>query len=201
MNPFLTTYRKDFYAKSVKKERPKVLSQFDDPLGESYKNYLQLSCDPTIPEPPATDADTYLKTHKANHPKTAGMHFKEPINNKVMTKTFIYNGRTLYQIDYCDLEKDNEYKEEMRKKNMFRLPDDWDIPLTSQKYAHRDPTVINPKAMEPPIKTRTPNNLDPQPHIRKILNVTTGKSEYMGAIGDLGELIMNEELHGKVVLQ
>ncbi|KAB0800108.1 hypothetical protein PPYR_08019 [Photinus pyralis] len=201
MDPFLTTYRRDFYPKRVKTDVVKGTQEFSDPLGESFKNYLQLSSDPTSPEPPVVDADTYLHLHEENHPKLARMHFKEPINNEVMTKTFIYNGRTVYQIDYCDLEKDNAYKEELRKKNMFRLPDDWDIPLTSQRYAHRDPVVINPQAMEPPKRIKVANNLEPQPHIRKILNVTTGKSEYMGMIGDLGELIMNEELHGKVVLQ
>lgn len=35
--------------------------------------------------------------------------------------------------------------------------------------------------------------------INRILKVKTGCSEYMGVIGKLGEYIVEEELHGKIV--
>lgn len=34
-------------------------------------------------------------------------------------------------------------------------------------------------------------------HIREILKVTTGRTEYGGVIDKLGRIIMRDELHGK----
>ncbi|KAK4887856.1 hypothetical protein RN001_004127 [Aquatica leii] len=201
MDYFLTNYNEDYCKKSIiRSPNAPHDPEFKDPAAESFKNYLQLSSDPTPMEDQMENADDYLHKHEKNHPKLAKIYFDKPINNEVMTKDFIFNGRSMYQCDYCDLEKDNAYKEEIRQKNLFRLPDDWDIPLSSHRYSHRNPVTINPNAMERTKIPRVPNNLDPQPHIRKILKVQTGKTEYGGVIGDLGELIMNDELHGKVTL-
>ncbi|KAF2884115.1 hypothetical protein ILUMI_22083 [Ignelater luminosus] len=198
MNPFLTIYTKDYVKKTgMRPDKNGVLQEFKDPLNESYKNYLQLSCEEPPAEPPKEDADIYLKKHIEKYPKHGKLHFQTPVNNEVVKNAFVYNGRTVYQVDYCDLQKDLEYKEAERKRNMYRLPDDWDIPLTTQKYSYRNPLVINSRAMErtPPIAI--PNNLDPDDNIREILKVTTGKTEYGGVIDKLGRIIMKNELHGK----
>ncbi|KAF5286412.1 hypothetical protein FQR65_LT12592 [Abscondita terminalis] len=201
MNPFVTTYKEDFIKKTAKRRTIKYRgSEFPNPISEGFRNYLQLSSDQTPLAEPTEIADAYLHKHEANHPKLAKIYFEKPVDDEVMTKEFIYNGRTIYQCDYCDLEKDNAYKEEIRIKNLFRLPDDWNIPLSTQKYCHRNPIDINPNAMEGKHKMKIVNNLDPQHHIREILKVTTGKSEYGHKLGEVGELVMNDELHGTVPL-
>lgn len=47
------------------------------------------------------------------------------------------------------------------RRNMYRLPDNWDIPLTTQKYSYRNPLVINSRAMERTSPVKIPNSLDP----------------------------------------
>lgn len=114
-------------------------------------------------------------------------------------------------------EKDQAYKEELRKKMMFRLPDDTYIPLTTHQYYLRNPVLINSRALQRVKQNRVPNNLGTDgkyillivnntnialiftlAKIREILKITTGKSDYGGRVGKLGELIMNQQLHGKI---
>ncbi|KAF5277856.1 hypothetical protein FQA39_LY06008 [Lamprigera yunnana] len=188
MNRFLTTYKTDYHQKHAQRPDPVgMFNEFKDPLSEGYKEYLQLSSNVDPPKYPRENADIYMDKVKETKPKVGTMHFSTPINNDVMSKQFIYNGRSVYQCDYCNLEKDNEYKEEIRKKNLFRLPLDWNLPLNTSKYVHRNPTDINPNAMKHERIKKIPNNLDPQHHIRDILKVTTGKTEYERKICEVKE--------------
>lgn len=96
------------------------------------------------------------------------------------------------------------------------LPIDCDIPLTTQKFSYRDPVSLSKNALERRLMSKQPDNIVQNGNfqlfieqfaillyftekINTILNVTTGESEYMGVIGSLGEFIVTEQMHGKII--
>lgn len=149
-------------------------------------------------------------------PKTVDRYFASPVNKEIIERSFIFDGRTMYQLDYCSLVKDLAYKEELKRKTQVTLPDDWDIPLTTQKKSYRNPTMLDKNALKrvPPIKAR--GTLGPDgiiystelvaflleiflEQLRKIMKVNTGYSEYQGVIGDLGDIIIEDQMHGEII--
>lgn len=198
LDPFTTVYKKDYARKYARRPPPcEKGNEFKDPITESFKSYLSLPSEEA--EPSREDVHQFSHKHLSAHPKHEKAHFETPLDDAVVQKSFIYRGRTIYQVDYCDLEADEAYKLEQIRKNQFTLPEDWYVPLTTQKYSYRNPTLVNPRALQREEQKRPVNNLDPEQHIRKILKVRAGDSEYMGGIGTIGKMVIDEELHGRVV--
>lgn len=200
MDPFITIYKKHYIPKTQAKTLPcGIRSEFKDPIAQGFRNYLTIAPEAPPAQPPTEEADHYLPKHVSQYPKHAKTHFQDPINKNIVEKSFTYSGRSMYQVDYCDLEADRQYKLEQIRKNQFTLPEGWEVPLTTQKYYYRNPTLVNPRALQRQNQIRPVNNLDPEQHIRKILKVRTGDTEYMGEIGAVGAKVIEEELHGHVV--
>lgn len=77
----------------------------------------------------------------------------------MVEKSFLKNGRTVYQVDYCDLEKDKEFNEELERKRHVKLPDDWIIPDTTYLNSYRNPTLFKKNALERKTYGKQPDNL------------------------------------------
>lgn len=58
------------------------------------------------------------------------------------------------------VEEDEKMKKD-RESKKFSLPDDWDIPVTTQRYSYRDPTMLNTAAAKPLAPVKPTNNLEP----------------------------------------
>uniref|UniRef100_A0A1B6JSG7 Uncharacterized protein n=1 Tax=Homalodisca liturata TaxID=320908 RepID=A0A1B6JSG7_9HEMI len=120
---------------------------------------------------------------------------KEP-SSEAIASDHSNRGRTVYMVDYCDLEGGFE-STASRARRRVDLPPNWgEIPVTTQKASYRSPTLLatwdlRPHPCLPRISPLTPNLKE-----REILKVTTGVSEYEGRIGALAELILQDELHG-----
>lgn len=95
-------------------------------------------------------------------------YFKTHINKPLIERNFAFDGRTVYQVDYCDLAKDLDYAEILRNRNKVTLPEDWDIPLTTQRRSYRDPTVLNKSALARSAYVKYENNLDPDGKLKKL---------------------------------
>lgn len=68
---------------------------------------------------------------------------------------------SVYEIDYCDMDKVRAYKEYMAKTALV-LSMDADIPLTTQKFSYRLPKSLNSRVYEKGILPPRPlNHLDP----------------------------------------
>lgn len=57
------------------------------------------------------------------------------------------------------LAKDLEYAQRLRRGSV--LPDDWDVPLTTQRSSYKNPVLLNKKALHIVSPIKSPNNLDP----------------------------------------
>lgn len=67
MNPYMTTYLKDYQEYESKRQTPfKVKQQFDDPIGESFKDYLKLDADDNL-KPYEETVDDYLEKVKETY--------------------------------------------------------------------------------------------------------------------------------------
>lgn len=49
----------------------------------------------------------------------------------------------------------------MKKARKYSLPDDWDIPITTQRWSYRDPAIVNTTAAKPAPISRPTDNLRP----------------------------------------
>ncbi|KAJ8942791.1 hypothetical protein NQ318_013006 [Aromia moschata] len=164
---YLTIYKSDYEVKKGKGLfRPSTKQEYKDPIAESFKHYLEIE-DPDI-EPPIEDGDLYLEKVKSRSPKISKMYLDKPLDHCTIKKSRLYQGKTVYQVDYCDVEEDMRRKILEAENRKVQLPDDWVIPLTTQKYDFRDPLVLSSHAYDPTPQIRPPNNLDP--------NGTTGQA-------------------------
>ncbi|KAJ8964026.1 hypothetical protein NQ314_005166 [Rhamnusium bicolor] len=127
------------------------------------------------------------------------MYFETPVDHDVLYDNRLYNGKSGYQIDYCDIKADIRRRLlEIEDKEKSRLPEDLVIPLTSQKYDYRNPTDLAENALKRPPMIKAVNNLGQNEQINEILHVTTGDSEYNAKIGKLGDFIVVNQMHGKI---
>lgn len=106
--------------------------------------------------------------------------------------------------------------EDIKNRQKITLPPDWYYPLTTQKNYYRNPTLLKKDALAKEKSIKPSNNIENKgnsnlhcflfclifnfpEHILKILKVKTGQSEYEASFGDLGGMIVQEQLHGKIV--
>ncbi|KAL1509056.1 hypothetical protein ABEB36_003857 [Hypothenemus hampei] len=197
--PYLTIYNKDYIPKKIKSQVKYTIEQeFKDPLDESSKTFLEIDKNALI-KPPIEMCDNYLEKTKIAKPKIGEMYFKEPVDHIIIKGEQLLNGKSTYQVDYCNIEADIRRKLLESEKKIYRLPDGWEIPLTTQKYDYRPPLVFSEHAMDKPSPIKCPDNLQQNEKMNEILQVKTGNSEYNHVIGKLGEFIVNEKMHGNIV--
>ncbi|XP_025834333.1 uncharacterized protein LOC108738370 [Agrilus planipennis] len=196
MNPFLTVYKKDYIPVKIVQEPRKIAqSEFKDPINEGFKNYLSVTDSPVEPE--MTPCDQYMEEFKADNKKIGEMYFSKTIDKQVVKNSQLDDMRTVYRRDYEDIALYERFLKEEYEKKMFRLPSDWNLPQTTQTASYRNPSILNPNVYEKDKLGRTPDNLVPNPEIRRLLKITTGVSDYGAHIGQMGETIIKEEIHGK----
>ncbi|RZC35537.1 hypothetical protein BDFB_007596 [Asbolus verrucosus] len=187
---YLTTYNKDYVKRNIKRTLPNSRGQeFTDPIGEGHKEYLLLHKAKITP--PSEDGEIYLKKLKQEHRKVGDTYFKKPLEADVIVRYKVSEEVTSeYHSNYCDIEKEIALFKEGRKKEIH-LPDDAIIPLTTQRTHFKNPALYDPEILEPPLVIIPATTLKPEDeHIREILNVKTGLTEYMGVIGYLGGVIV-----------
>nr|CAI5870250.1 unnamed protein product [Callosobruchus analis] len=196
---FLTTYNRDYIKQPIGKKKDYTTPQeFKDPLCEGFKKYLVI--DQSEIEPPSEDGDEYLvKVVKDKRKKIGEMYFQHPLDHIAIKGDKIMDGKTVYEVDYCDIE-------EVIRQNLTKnvepekvLPDDWIIPETTQQSDFRKPSLLCKNAMEKPHVVIPENNLGQNEKVNQILNVKTGDSEYNHTIGKLGEFIVVRQIHGDIV--
>ncbi|KAH1022125.1 hypothetical protein HUJ04_011566 [Dendroctonus ponderosae] len=198
LSHYLTIYNKDYVKRKINRIKKGGTSQeFKDPVCEGFRNFLELDKDDSI-QPPNEAGEDYLEKMKQEKPKIAQMFFQNPLDRLTIKGDQILNGKSVYQVDYCDIEADIRRKLMENQKKTFQLPVDWDIPLTSQRCDFRPPLVLSQQAMDKPLVIKHPDNLGENEKINDILQVKTGDSEYNQVIGKLGDFIVNEEMHGKI---
>ncbi|XP_060532024.1 uncharacterized protein LOC132705455 [Cylas formicarius] len=188
--PYLTTYNKDFVKfKSTGNTSNKYLAkqEFKDPVCEGFKNCLHLN-----------DADDFLEKMTSANAKVARLYFDESLDHIIIKGDRLLNGKSLYQVDYCDIEADVKRKLLQTDKEKIALPEGWEIPLTTQKYDYRSPFWSEP-TISRSAGIRHPDNLGQNEKINKILNVKTGDTEYNSTVGQLGAFVVAEQMHGEIV--
>ncbi|XP_030761299.1 uncharacterized protein LOC115886341 [Sitophilus oryzae] len=199
LNSYLTVYNKDYIPKKIEiHDRAKYITkqEFDDPVCEGFKNYLELDGDNI--EPPREACDDYLEKVKKEKPKIGKMYFETPVDHIIVKGDNLLKGKSVYQVEYCDIESDIRRKLLDTNKKDYTLPEGWEIPLTTQKYDFRNPILLNENAMEPTHMIKKSDNLGQNEKINEILQVKTADSEYNQTIGKLGDFIVTEEMHGKI---
>lgn len=78
---------------------------------------------------------------------------------------------SVYQNDYCDMDKARAYKEYMAKTALV-LSMDADIPLTTQRSGYRVPKSVNPRVYEKTtLPSLPPNHLEPNRKNKKKLKL------------------------------
>ncbi|XP_050300380.1 uncharacterized protein LOC126738932 [Anthonomus grandis grandis] len=197
--PYLTIYNKDFIKRSIKNKIVKTTEQeFKDPICEGFRNFLELEKTSDI-KPPQEANEEFLEKVKKEKPKVAQIFFEQPVDKIIVKGQMLLNGKSVYQVDYCDIEA--EIKRKLRQSNAdkYQLPEHWEIPLTTQKYDFREPLQLSEHAMDKPLIIKHSDNLGQNEKINNILQIKTGNSEYNMVIGKLGDFIVNEQMHGKIV--
>ncbi|KAJ8976548.1 hypothetical protein NQ317_011812 [Molorchus minor] len=149
-------YIKTFYFSIIK---AKSKQEYPDPIAESFKHYLEIE-DPDV-KLPMEDGDLYLEKVRTERPKIGKMYLSKSLDHNTIKKTKLYQGKTVYQVDYCDVEGDMVRKLKAIEDRKTRLPEDWVIPITTQRYDYRKPSGISSLAYERSPQERPPNNLDP----------------------------------------
>ncbi|ENN70724.1 hypothetical protein YQE_12554, partial [Dendroctonus ponderosae] len=159
LSHYLTIYNKDYVKRKINRIKKGGTSQeFKDPVCEGFRNFLELDKDDSI-QPPNEAGEDYLEKMKQEKPKIAQMFFQNPLDRLTIKGDQILNGKSVYQVDYCDIEADIRRKLMENQKKTFQLPVDWDIPLTSQRCDFRPPLVLSQQAMDKPLVIKHPDNL------------------------------------------
>ncbi|GJQ87741.1 hypothetical protein Trydic_g3834 [Trypoxylus dichotomus] len=198
---FLSTYKKDFIPKKIEAMKSYVLDQeYKDPVSEGFRNYLKIRGAHPKLKPKEELADDYVEKFKKLYPKLGHVYFQAPLNEPIIERNFIMDEQTVYQVDYCDSEKDRALVEDLKRKETVILPDDWVVPETTSSTSYRDPRTLQPDALHvvQPIRP-IGDNWGTSSEVADILELITGKSEYEGVIGTLGDVIIKDHIHGKVV--
>ncbi|XP_023310468.1 uncharacterized protein LOC111691608 [Anoplophora glabripennis] len=194
---YTTTYRKDFIKRKLK-EYPnlKVEQEFKDPMGHAFETYLEI--DKKELKPPVEDVDVYVERVKDDRKKIGKKYFEQPLDHKVITWDKILNGKSVYQVEYCDVEGDMLRKMAKLEKLAHRLPDGWVFPLTTQKYDFRDPSSLTECGLDRPSPIKPVDNIVPDEKLNEIMKLRKIDSEYNTVIGKLGRFIVENEMHGKI---
>ncbi|XP_018327295.1 uncharacterized protein LOC108738393 [Agrilus planipennis] len=195
-NPFLSMTKKDFTDQGAKPIVKNFIPQeFKDPITESFKSYLTAKDEATGEE---EVVDAYTSKFLEENETIGNIYFgSRLLDRDVVLNEAVDDKRTVYDIDYCDKELFKKYLEEEAEKQRFRLPDDWYIPLTTQKISYREPLMMSSDAYKRSEKKTGSTSLGTDSKIREILQVTTGITEYQSIIGHMGEIIIKEGLHRK----
>nr|CAH7766791.1 unnamed protein product [Callosobruchus chinensis] len=196
---FLTTYNQDYIKRPFGKKKYYTTSQeFKDPLSEGFKKYLVI--DQKEVESPSEDGDEYLvKVLKDKRKKIGEMYFQDPLDHIIIEGDKIMDGKTVYEVDYCDMEEVIRQNLTKGVKTEKVLPGDWIIPETTQQCDFRRPSLLCKNTMEKPLVVIPEDNLGQNEKVNEILNVKTGDSEYNHTIGKLGEFIVVRQIHGDIV--
>lgn len=200
MDHFLTTYKKDYTQKKIEEAKRYFSEQeYKDPISEGFRNYLKLKRGKTQLKPKEEYADDYVEKFKEIYPKLGQVYFQAPLNEPLLERDFQMEDQTVYQVDYCDQEKDKALVEELKRKETVVLPSDWVIPLTTAAQSYRDPRILQENALDVVKPIRPPiGDWGSSEEVADILQVITGKSEYQGVIGALGDIIIKDQIHGKI---
>ncbi|VEN41226.1 unnamed protein product [Callosobruchus maculatus] len=194
---FLTTYNQDYIKRQIGEKKDYTATQeFKDPLSEGFKKYLVI--DQKNVESPSQDGDEYLVKVKDKRKKIGEMYFQDPLDHIIIKGDKIMDGKTVYEVDYCDIEEVIRQNLTEGAKTEKVLPDDWIIPETTQQRDFRRPSLLCKGAMEKPLIVIPENNLGQNEKVNQILNVKTGDSEYNQTIGKLGEFIVVRQIHGDI---
>lgn len=194
---YSSVYRKDFIKRKFEKSIPYVAKQeFVDPINEGFKNYLELSGKDLGKFEEV--GDTYLEKIRSSKKKIGKIYFGDPLDHITIKGDRLLEGKSVYQVEYCDVEADIRKKLLETENKKLNLPEGWIIPVTTQKYDFRDPSLLSKSATKPPSMLKPLENLGQNEKVNKILNVKTGESEYNETIGNLGEFIIVEQMHGPI---
>nr|XP_023030107.1 uncharacterized protein LOC111518020 [Leptinotarsa decemlineata] len=194
---YLTIYNKD-YVKKTPKPASKFTGEqeFKDPVNEGFRNYLEI--DKLHLEKPLEDGDVFLNKVKEDRKKIGKMYFESPLDHLTIKGKKLLEGKSIYQVDYCDIEEDIRKKLRHASTEKYSLPKGWQIPLTTHHCDFRDPMVLSENALVPPFIIKPIGNLGQNEKINDILNVKTGDSEYNQTYGELGGFIVEQQMHGKI---
>uniref|UniRef100_A0A1B6H493 Uncharacterized protein n=2 Tax=Cuerna arida TaxID=1464854 RepID=A0A1B6H493_9HEMI len=192
---FKTVYQRTFTRKiGFRPDKAVYIPDYKDILAGPFTEYV-VPDSATQPEHPFENVHHCCERLLTEQPKMKRYLDKEP-SPEAIASDHSNRGRTVYMVDYCDLEGGFE-SAVSRARRRVDLPPNWgEIPVTTQKASYRSPSLLatwdlRPRPCLPRISPLTPNLKE-----REILKVTTGVSEYEGRIGTLGELILQDELHG-----
>ncbi|XP_022901554.1 uncharacterized protein [Onthophagus taurus] len=199
INDWLTVYLKDYDKKVGGRSADcRVSPEFKDPMGESFRQYLKL--EPKDLGQCEEHYEEYLKTIKTEHPKLHERYFSTPVDEKLIKRNMNLNKQSVYQVDYCDMEKCWEEARQADLAHQVHLPDDLFIPLTTSAFVYRNPTDLQKDVLKSRFKIEKPQSkIGMSREIQKILKITTGETEYDGVIGELGQIIIDDEMHGKMI--
>lgn len=111
-----------------------------------------------------------------------------------MKKYFALHALSTYQNDYCRLSKQKN-----KATDAVRLDKDAELPYTTYKSSYRNPVTVNRNASIRIQKIVPPTTMGTEKKLFKKLNVSTGKSEYTTIIGELGGVIVKDQIHGKII--
>ncbi|KAG5868510.1 hypothetical protein JTB14_001728 [Gonioctena quinquepunctata] len=194
---FLTIYKKDYIKKTPKPSKKFLtIQEFKDPINEGFRNYLEI--DKANIEKPFEDGDVYLTEVKGDRKKIGKMYFGTPLDHITIQGNKLTEGKSIYQVDYCDIEEDIRQKLIHGEGGKYHLPEGWIIPETTYDFNYRDPIFFSEHALDPPTIVKPMGNLGPNEKINNILNVKTGDSEYNHTYGKLGGFIVENQMHGKI---
>ncbi|XP_054269914.1 uncharacterized protein LOC128991162 [Macrosteles quadrilineatus] len=194
---FVSVYKKTYIRKYG--FRPEPIHQenkdYKDVLSGPYTEYVLPNTHVSLEQPFEQMQHYYEKVIKS-HPKIK-KHLNKLPDEAVIAADFANRGRTVYQVDYCNIE-DGFESAKSRARRRVSLPPDWgEIPCTTQQASFRPPTKIASFNLHVPPVEPPKSALQPNPKERDILKVTTGLSEYEAKIGVLGDLIQKDRLHGE----
>lgn len=194
---YSSVYRKDFIKRKFAKTKSFIAKQeFEDPISEGFKNYLELS-EKDLRQFEEV-GDVYLDKIRNTKKKIGKTYFADPLDHITIKGDRLLEGKSVYQVEYCDVEADIRKKLLETEQKKLKLPEGWVIPVTTQKYDFRDPSKLSKSATKPAAMLKPLENLGQNEKANKILNVKTGESEYNETIGKLGEFIIVEQMHGLI---
>lgn len=161
-NHYLSVYKHDYVEKHIGKQIKAYYlnstQEFQDPIKQSFKNYLHID-EENLKDPDENVSD-YFEKFKEKHPKITQAHFQAPLDEAFIKRNFIKRGKSVYQVDYCDLEKDKEFNEELKRRfAAVTLPDDWEVPWTTYRSSYKDTTKMDLKHTNTGEQFRQTDNL------------------------------------------
>uniref|UniRef100_A0A1B6LZG7 Uncharacterized protein n=1 Tax=Graphocephala atropunctata TaxID=36148 RepID=A0A1B6LZG7_9HEMI len=192
---FKTVYQRTYTRKyGFRPDKAVYVPDYKDILAGPFTEFV-VPDSVTQPEYPFENVHPCCERLVVKEPKMKRYLDKEP-NPEAIASDHSNRGRTVYMVDYCDLEGGFE-SAASRARRRVDLPSNWgEIPATTQKASYRSPALLATWDLRPRPCLPCPSPLNPNMKEREILKVTTGVSEYEGRIGTLGDMILQDELHG-----